>query len=511
MTFERTPHSRSTLRPANASELATLYRQLSGTYPDVSTVLQIAVLVQPNTSIWARPKDADPIVAAADRLRAFGMRLVTLPGGADDSLAEGCVYLVGGTLHGWRTGAVIPKDLPALLDDVTELLTRERLRVWATLAARGAPPSFTRTHRPGSDSVGVVQFRHGDREIVAKIGDTRVIVPEVAFVTAANAVLTDSGERALFPETYAVHDEGGQSVSLMAAASPSGLERDLFTADDRVTLSPKALDLLEPCLERLAHWYRATVGTAAPTVCDYLYRGRYHALRSEPAFVSTFAAFFPGDDLAEFLSRPVLLPDGDHHGTRRVWSYDEATAWLDKTAARFLPARGSAVHGDIYVSNMLRGNDGDPILIDPRTIWEGRDRPDVGYGDPVFDLATLLHGVLPMAAVLHAASAEPGGATLFRRVPRVHDGLLDLTGLTLPTVLDEHTRELIERLLAVHPHAEPAATVRTRLLIAAATSLAGWLKYQRSLRGPEAWLATYGYLLWYLDLARTTWNLEMER
>jgi hypothetical protein len=36
--------------------------------------------------------------------------------------------------------------------------------------------------------------------------------------------------------------------------------------------------------------------------------------------------------------------------------------------------------------------------------------------------------------------------------------------------------------------------------------LLGWLKYERSLRTPEAWLATYAYVAWYLWRARDTWE-----
>jgi hypothetical protein len=196
----------------------------------------------------------------------------------------------------------------------------------------------------------------------------------------------------------------------------------------------------------------------------------------------------------------VRLPGGEI-----VPGYTAASGWLATVVPALLPDRGSAVHGDIYAANMLTGVDGRPLLIDPRTVWEGRDRPDVGYGDPVFDLSTLLHGVLPMAAILRAV--EDGDTD--RLMPAPVDpraGVLDLSGLTLPARFPAAVEKLADRLLDLLPEGETDRVVRTRLYIGAATSLAGWLKYPRSLRTPQAWLATYAYVVWYLWQARQVWQ-----
>jgi hypothetical protein len=174
---------------------------------------------------------------------------------------------------------------------------------------------------------------------------------------------------------------------------------------------------------------------------------------------------------------------------------------------------------------MLLRDDGSPVLIDPRTVWEGRDRPDVGYGDPVYDLATLLHGVLPMAAILRAvetgttgdlfggpvggqASSPVGGPVSGPVNGAVGSGaeVLDLSSLRLPTEFPPAVRAMEARMLRALPGDEPARRVRTRLYIGAATSLAGWLKYERSLATPQAWLATFGYVAWYLWRARNVWE-----
>jgi hypothetical protein len=164
------------------------------------------------------------------------------------------------------------------------------------------------------------------------------------------------------------------------------------------------------------------------------------------------------------------------------------------------------VHGDIYAANMLVLADGSPVLIDPRLRWEGRDRPDVGYGDPVYDLATLLHGVLPMAAILRAV-ATGTTAGLFGARPGPRGGRLDLSSLRLPTAFGPAVTALEARMLtALPPTREDPRRIRTRLYVGAATSLAGWLKYEKSLRTQSAWLATLGYVAWYLAAAQKCWE-----
>ncbi|MEV6600454.1 hypothetical protein AB0M36_26935 [Actinoplanes sp. NPDC051346] len=446
--------------------------------------------------------------SAARELRHFGIAFrLLLPGHSAEPLPElrdvaaavaaeagstapAGTYLLGGPLHGWH----LPPSEPGQLGAVVELVRRYRLGLWRDLMLPA--PALQQRHKPGSDSTGVVQFEVNG-PVVAKIGPRAVIESESRFVAEANARMAAAGRRTLFPEVYAVDIDGEQATSLMEAAVPVSIDQ-LFADEAKTRLAVDATTRLEAHLASLAEWYRLTAeANRQPTVADYLYRGRFTKLRENPAFRFTFGERFPGAILDAVLDMPVVLPGGD-----RVDGYSAATRWLDTTAKRLLPTGGSTVHGDIYMTNMLQRTDGSPVFIDPRTVWDGVQRTDPGFGDPVFDLATLLHGVLPMAAILHAVGSDRSEQLLDLDAVDLGAPELDLSSLTLPVGFSEETRALEQRLRMVSPLAEPEPVVRARLYIGAAASLAGWLKYDRSLRTPESWLATYAFLVWYLSQAK---------
>ncbi|WP_143593026.1 phosphotransferase [Streptomyces albireticuli] len=495
-------------RPATAAELADLYAALAGRGLVPDTVVPSVVVVEV-------PGHDSLVPRLTERLGPFGVRVVALgtlaptapgagrsPGGA----ARG-TYFLGGELHGWflespdpgphsgpaDTDSTDSTDSTDQVEPIASAVIAARLRSWA--AATRPVPTVTRFHRPGSDSIGVVQFDAGT-ELVAKIGEAGMIRSETGFTSRTNDSLTGIGRDPLFPRLHGVHIEGRQGVSIMEAAEAADLERRLFSDEARTELAPDAADVLAPYLGQLARWYRLTAGDRRPTSADYLYRERFHALREQPALRSTFRLCFGDRDLDAHLAADLTLPGGT-----RVPGYTAATAWLDEHAPHLLPHTGAQVHGDIYPTNMLRRAGGGPVFIDPRTVWEQRPRPDIGYGDPVFDLATLLHGLLPMPAILHAAR-QGKAAALFGDAfdpARPHD----VSALRLPLRFSDRLRAMEDRLIATAPGTEPAHTVRCRLYIGAACSLAGWLKYENTLRTPHAWTATYAYTVWYLWQART--------
>ncbi|MFI1968730.1 phosphotransferase family protein [Streptomyces cinnamoneus] len=479
-------------RPATAAELANLYSALDGQGLVPDTVVPSVVVVE-------APGSPTLVPGLTERLGPFGVKVIALPAPASSTPAR-TTFLLGGELHGWCLESPAGDD-PARDEesDEAELIgsavVAARLRAWA--AATRPVPTVTRFHRPGSDSIGVVQFDAGaETELVAKIGEAGMIRSETGFTSRTNDDLARIGRDPLFPRLHGVHIEGHQGVSIMEAAEAADLEQRLFSDEDRTEPAPDAADVLAPYLDQLGRWYRLTAGGTRPTSADYLYRERFHALREQPAFRSTFRLCFGDRDLDEHLAADLVLPDGS-----RIPGYTAATAWLDEHAPALLPRTGSQVHGDIYPTNMLRRSGGGPVFIDPRTVWEQRQRPDVGYGDPVFDLATLLHGLLPMPAILHAARQGKPEA-LFGDAfdpARPHD----VSALRLPLRFSDRLRSMEHRLIETAPGDEPAHTVRCRLYIGAACSLAGWLKYENTLRTPQVWTATYAYTAWYLWQART--------
>ncbi|MGL5858926.1 MAG: phosphotransferase family protein [Angustibacter sp.] len=516
------------IHPASTACLAALYQALA-----VSDDVEVDATGQAVVFV-ADPADRVGTAATADRvegaLRHFGItvRVVdtrprdewsqaspararvstgAVPPRADSSamtpsaVAPG-MYLLGGSLHGWF---VASGSVTCQADAVVDLVRRSRLAGWAAMVS--PTPELELLHTPGSDSTGVVQFRgDGTGPLVAKVGPRDVIEAEVDFTGTVNQQLAGTGAAAPFPRTRAVAVEGHQAVNIMDAAEPMPVER-LFADADRTRLADDAVSQLEPHLAALEGWYQNTADPGRPpVVADYLYRERFTALPEHPAFVRTFAARFPEVTRDEVLAVPVRLPGG-----LLVPGYREACRWLDGATDRLLPRGGSRVHGDLYLTNMLHHRDGRPVFIDPRTVWDGHPLPDPGYGDPVFDLATLLHGVLPMAAVLHAVATGRSETLLNLAEVALGSDELDLSSLRLPIEPDAAIRALERRLLRIPPLPEPEPVVRARLSIGAASSLAGWLKYDRSLSTAEAWLATYASCVWYLARARdlyTDWDQE---
>ncbi|MEU2667288.1 phosphotransferase [Streptomyces sp. NPDC007164] len=404
-------------------------------------------------------------------------------------------------LGGPRDGLLVTDigDSVAHTRAVIDLLTTDRLREWA--AAAGADPDsvsagVTDAYANGADSRGIVAFEAGTG-LVAKVGPREVIDAETAFVSEVNTLLADRGSAPLFPLLHGVHREGEQATSLMEQVEPLTLDNVVFGDPAKFVLAEDTVPALEPHLRLLGDLYAATTRQQRPSVCDYLLRERFHAVREHEGFVGTFGAFFPGWDPAAVLGADVVLPTG-----ARLPGYTELTHWLDGVAPSLLPGSGCLVHGDVHLKNMLRRADGSPVFVDPRTVWDGRDRPDIGFGDPSYDFATLLHSALPMSGLLQAI-ADGTSEALLPELPVAADGVLDLSGLTTPFTVDEGLKRLEDRLVAGLGAEDEPTVLRARLYIGAANALAGWLKYERALATPHAWLAVYAYVLWYLDRART--------
>lgn len=404
-------------------------------------------------------------------------------------------------LGGERDGLLVTgiTDSVAHTRAVIGLLTADRLRAWARAA--GADPAAAgagvrATYANGADSVGIVAFEAG-LPLVAKVGPRAVIDAETAFVREVNGTLGAQGDPPLFPVLHGVHHEGAQATSLMEQVEPLTLDHVVFEDKARFRLAQDAVPALEPHLGLLRRLHTSTRRPRRPTVADYLYRERFHAVVEHEGFLGTFRSFFPGWDRTALLGADVVLPGG-----LRTPGYTALARELDGRAPALLPGSGCLVHGDVHLKNMLRRADGSPVFVDPRTVWDGRDRPDAGFGDPAYDFATLLHSALPMSGLLQAVEEGTGEALLPALPPAPEHGPLDLSGLTTPFTVDPALARLEERFLAALGPDDGAPLLRARLYVGAANALAGWLKYERALATPRIWLAVYAYVVWYLDRAR---------
>ncbi|WP_282082596.1 phosphotransferase [Streptomyces tendae] len=404
--------------------------------------------------------------------------------------------LLGGSHDGLLVEDVT--DSVAHTRAVLNLITTERLGTWARAAGQqpdGRQLTVSASFRKGADSEGIVAFDPGVR-MVAKVGPTAVIEAEADFIARVNDHLGGRGLAPVFPVLHGVHRESGQATVLMEQADPVTLDEAVFDDVDRFRLREDAVATLEPHLDLLQGLYRTSTRQSCPTAAPYLYRERFHVIPKDEGFVRAFRSFFPDWDLRDVLGASVRLPDN-----RCVPGYQAQTGWLDLVHQELLPETGCLVHGDVHLKNMLRRTDGTPVFVDPRTVWDGRERPDIGYGDPAYDMATLLHSALPMSGLLHAIATDATERLLPELPERPTDGVLDLGALTVAFETSGPLLALEERLLSGLPDGEGPAT-RARLYVGAANALAGWLKYERAMGSPRAWLTLYAFTLWYLDRAR---------
>jgi peroxiredoxin len=404
-------------------------------------------------------------------------------------------------LGGARRGLVIDEitDSVAHTRAMVETLRADRLRQWSEIAGQEAPPATTPTefYPNGADSFGIVAFG-GDSPVVAKIGPREVIRAETDFVALVNDSLAGTGQVPLFPRSRGILVEGTQATALMEQVDPRPLDESLFEDDERWTLSPTASADLDGHLTLLDNLYRVSWRREAPGVTTYFYRDRFPAIVAHPGFRAAMTELLPDWDLATFLTTPVLLPDG-----LQVAGFNPVTSALAPYLRQLVPVGGSLIHGDPHLRNLLYRQDRTACFVDPRTVWDGHQRADAGFGDPAYDLATLLHSVFPMSAILRAVDSG-SYLKLLPDVPEAPGAVLDLSGLAMPAVALAGATELENRLLthlALLPETTDPAISRARLRIGAANALAGWLKYARSLPDPRAWLAVYGYSVWYLDRA----------
>lgn len=166
----------------------------------------------------------------------------------------------------------------------------------------------------------------------------------------------------------------------------------------------------------------------------------------------------------------------------------------------------------VHFKNMLRRHDGSPVFVDPRTVWDGQRRPDEGYGDPTYDMATLLHSMWPMSTILESVDRGLTQQLLTLPSPGNDMGFVNLTSFELSI---DGILELEELLCAAlsqgQQTAQQTAVVKAQLSIGAANALIGWLKYSRALPTSESWLATYVAALLYLVLGPGTHSPQVER
>lgn len=345
----------------------------------------------------------------------------------------------------------------------------------------------------GADSVAIPRV-DVTLEVVTKLADRAIISQEAEYMRHVNRLLNDRGHPDLFPTVLAICSTEDPAWYLMEAADPTKLDEIVFADHDRTILSESGKTAIDSAVDKLIGLYQISVSREVPAVARYHYLERFLQLPQRDDFRNAFALLVRGD-LEATLAKPVLLGDG-----YRCRSYLEYMDLLSLYVDRLVPPFGANLHGDAHLPNMLLSADGaDVRFIDPRVVWDDHDVGKPGFGDPLYDLGTLLHSLHLMSAILYAV--ERGETANLVQVAEEPDrisitpGLLRFDANPVVTEFMAHVEEHFPgELLGSH--------WQTRLHVNAANAFVGWLKYARAIQTRNVWWSVFGAALYHLEEGR---------
>jgi peroxiredoxin len=343
----------------------------------------------------------------------------------------------------------------------------------------------------GADSVAITRV-DVTIPLVAKMATAEIVRTESNYMSRINSLLESAGRPRLFPTVVTAATDEEPAWYLMEAADPVSLDQVIFADAARTVIDPARRPLLEAGIDRLSNLYELTFRAQEPPVARYHYRDRFLAIPERSDTQLTFQLLV-GGNLEQTLERPAMIDGLECH------SYREQTAFLAGHVDELAQPVGAYLHGDAHLPNMLIADNNSVVFVDPRVVWDGNDIGDPGFGDPLYDFATLLHSLHVMSAILHAIDTRQT-ATLVE-VAQTAD-LLELRSGQLHIrdnpVVDWFSAALSQRL---------APEVRgdnwqARLHVGTANALLGWLKYARAVQTGSAWLAIFAAALYHLERGR---------
>lgn len=371
-------------------------------------------------------------------------------------------------------------------DAATEHLSSGSSGVQPSVTLRGLLPN-------GSDSVAILRM-DVTLELVAKLADRAIIAQEAGYIRRINRLLVDHGRSELFPRVLATCDTEDPAWYLMEAADPTKFDEIVFADRARTILSDAGKAAINSAVDKLIALYELTVSPETPAVARYHYLERFLELPQRDDFRNVFALLVRGD-LEATLAKPVVLGDG-----YRCSSYREYMDFLSLYVDKLVQPFGAYLHGDAHLPNMLLSTDGsDMRFIDPRVVWDGNDVGQPGFGDPLYDLGTLLHSIHGMSAILYAI--ETGETADLVQVAEEADSVSITSG-----VLRFDANPVVPEFMAYVEEHFPGELLgshwQTRLHVNAANALVGWLKYSRAIQTGNAWWAVFAAALYHLEEGR---------
>jgi len=280
----------------------------------------------------------------------------------------------------------------------------------------------------------------------------------------------------------------------MDAGVPDSGEEAVFASQHRDQLRPGWQDLLQEILDPMTEAYAASLTKSDCKVADYHYHRRIPELFQRSDFQETAAAFEIVSSADSLLYRPLRLQGVHLPPVRAMLSS------LEKRLPASSVSHVTMIHGDLHLKNMVRRTSGNGFMfLDPRLKWDDMPVDRFGYGDPVYDLATLLHSVGGMTTILNRiAQEDPSRLVSFEAQGAAWEVTLadELNGM-----IHEAAEVFVELGCACLPKETLGQTYETRLFVGAANATLGWLKYRDAVQSAHGWWAIFALGVTYLAIA----------
>lgn len=431
---------------------------------------------------------------------------VTLYGGQDVSKAVRHFAVLGAQVNVERapilrgTAALIEWSKETVWIDTSswsdDKLLEELARLYATRIAgsdmnHASLAQALKNPRPlskGADSHAIWALSTPEPTVL-KIGKPEVIRLETEFFDTVRAVSAD-----MFPKIWSRGQFGERAWYLMEAGVPDSGEELVFADDDHYCLGDQWESSLLTELSSMAMLYSQSLIQRPCAVADYHYRRRISRVLARTDFREAAAEIGGVDNIKNLLGKPLVVNDVV------LPPFAALVNSANRSAESSLPEWSTMIHGDLHLKNMVASNSSKGfLLLDPRLQWDDEPVDRFAYGDPVYDMSTLLHSIGGMATILRAIEQEATTALI----------TVDTTDDEVRVAFAPEVLKLIEttanRFPAVCERLLPPETrgdsLRSRLFIGAANATIGWLKYRAAIPTHSAWWAVYALTAMYLNAA----------
>lgn len=336
----------------------------------------------------------------------------------------------------------------------------------------------------GADSLAILELKAKQKTIL-KIGHRKIIRNEIQHIKDTNVITN------LYPKILSSGNFESYSWYHMPKISYKQNTKDKIFKNG--ILVPSWINEIERVLYKIKNVYHNTVLAKKTSFSKYHYIERIPNLFNNKDFQNVYASCNTSkSNLQTFLNYKIIL-----NGTK----IDSMTTILTKIKAKQQLLTNCPyickIHGDLHLENILF--DGfNYYLIDPRLQWDNQPIEEFGYGDPIYDMSTLLHSISCMTNILDLATNDSISSYVKYHIEDdTIKILLDDSIMNNTINANKHFERIIKNNI---PSVFLSDNYMTRLHFGVANALFGWLKYGGIVSKKEIWITIYGLALYYMQL-----------